>query len=344
MVVPRYSAGGGAAIPGVPSLAGGPTAPAGVPSPYATRYLQNIVDHNYRASTQAALSGAKGAIPYVFTGTRFNGGGPFNHHPGIYRDDAESNKNRIETQHRPVTSLMTEFDYFSTEKKKTLAKQLFMAGFLSKPDANLMDLQQAYGNLLSTAASRYAAGQQISPRKLLEQNIRYNLASAGVHVKGKFSDKNTNQWFTNLTSGSSSSNLAKAAGAGSKPIDQSGTFTQTSKSVDIFNPLDAKDLLRNTLQQQLGRDPSEHEMRDFIDNLTAAARNDPTITKNTQTTDKTGRVTNSSQVTHQGFDAGAASEMALENAQSKPGWAEWQAVGTYFPAVMQALGSVVPGA
>src|SRR5690242_15374130 len=120
MVVPRF-AGGGAPIPGTPSLGGGPTAPARVPSPFATRYLQNIADRGYRSQTQAYLSsGGKSGRGFVFTGTRFNGGGPFNHHPGIYRDDAESNKQRVETQHRDIHGLMSEFEYFSTEKKKIL--------------------------------------------------------------------------------------------------------------------------------------------------------------------------------------------------------------------------------
>src|SRR5690349_14345009 len=130
MVVPRYD---GAPIPGTAfndpraGLGGGPSAPAGVPAPrFATRYLQNIADRGYRSQTQAFLgTGGKSGRGYVFTGTRFNGGGPFNHHPGISRDDAESNKNRVETKHRDIKNMMSEFDYFSTEKKKTLAKQLF---------------------------------------------------------------------------------------------------------------------------------------------------------------------------------------------------------------------------
>lgn len=352
MVVPRYT-GGGAPIPGGAfndpraGLGGGPTAPAGVPHPFATRYLQNIVDRGYRAQTQAAMSGARGATPYVFTGTRFNGGGPFNHHPGIYRDDAESNKQRVETKHRAVPELMSEFDYFSTEKKKILAKQLFMAGFLSKPDANLMDLQQAYGNLLSTAASRYAAGQQVSPRKLLENNIRYNLAAAGVHVKGKFSDKTSAGWFQKLLHGDpKTSDLANAAGAAAKrapELDLSGKFTSTSRSVDIYSPDDARGLIRATLRRELDRDPTEQEFEEFVSTLQSAQRSHPAVTTTTQTTDKQGRVTNTNSVTRGGLGASGIQEIAQREAESNPGWAEWQAVGTYFPAILDALGSAVPG-
>lgn len=352
MVLPRYD---GASIPGgafnSPSagLGGGQTAPTGVPRPrFATRYLQNIAAKHYRADTQAFMaSGGKQGRPYVFTGTRFNGGGPFNHHPGISRDDAESNKSRVETKHRDIPSVMSEFEYFSTEKKKTLAKQLFMAGFLSKPDANLMDLQEAYGNLLASAASRYAQGQQITPRRLLENNIRYNLAAAGVHVKGKFSDKNSNGWFQKLLgSDGGSSSLAHSAGAGATrdpELDLSGTFTSKSKSVDIWSPTDARGLIRATLRRELDRDPTEVEFEEFVSTLQAAQRKHPATTTTTVTRNKDGDVTDQSSVTRGGLGSTGIQEIAQREAESNPHWAEWQAVGTFFPALMDALGSAVPG-
>ena len=353
MVVPRYD---GAPIPGGSfndpraGLGGGPTAPAGVPAPrFATRYLQNIADRGYRSQTQAFLgSGGKSGRGYVFTGTRFNDGGPFNHHPGIYRDDAESNKQRVETKHRDIKNMMGEFDYFSTEKKKTLAKQLFMAGFLSKPDANLMDLQEAYGNLLSSASARYAQGQQISPRRLLENNIRYNLAAAGVHVKGKFSDKASNSWFQKLLSSEEggSSSLGKSAGAAAKrepELDLSGTFTSKSRNVDIWSPTDARGLIRATLRRELDRDPTEAEFEEFVSTLQAAQRRHPAVTTTTVTRNKEGEVTNQNSVTRGGLGASGIQEIAQREAEENPHWAEWQAVGTYFPALLDALGSAVPG-
>lgn len=351
MVTPRF-ADGGAPIPMVPGASGprmsgpAPSNPVmdGHPTTrrYATGYLQNLASTRRQDTLAFLQSGGKAGEGWVYSGHAVSDS-PLSGHPS----QGQTRTHTVIEHQDAITSRMTEFEYMSKEKKQTLAKQLFMAGFLSKPDANLMDLQDAYANLLSSAAARYAQGQQVTPEQLLDRNIRYNLAAAGVDAGGKYSDKNTNKWFQRLLGAGDKTDLAKSAGAAAKrapEVDLSGTYVTKNKSVDIWSPEDAQGLIRSVLRRELDRDPTQAEFEEFVSTLQAKQKANPAVTTTTQTTDKTGRVTGNTSVTRGGLTSQGIEEIATRDAQSKPGWAEWQAMGTYFPALMDALGSAVPGA
>lgn len=241
-------------------------------------------------------------------------------------------------QTKTLSQMMTDFDHWNIKRKQDMARKLALAGFLGSPykgetldefvkRQDYISVEQGYAQLLQSASSRYAAGQKVSPNQLLNQYIDYNKS-------------------TGLFAGSAGA--GGAGGTGSPYANQTRTETNTSKSVDIWSPMDAKGLARATLQRELGRDPTQAEFEDFVAALQAKQRANPAVTRTTNTTkyDKYGSPvnTNSSSTTTGGLTAQGIDEFATEQAQANPGWAEWQAVGTYFPAVMQMLGAGVPGA
>lgn len=254
---------------------------------------------------------------------------------------------------KSIDELEKEFSRLPAAKQRQWATWLTMAGYMGSGDltkvkddvaqASLLDVQKGYDALLTDANSRYQSNMNISPTALLKQAIGYRLGNAGLKWNGdlkNLTDKNGSVKFNlaDLASNLSSAQIK----AGTKK-----TITSTSKSLDIMDPNDAKEMTREMLQQQLGRDPSEGEYEDFLAMLQHAQRANPTTSKtsSTYTYDKDfgWQQTGSNTVTHEGISSGGLEQLAYEKAQQSPTWAEWQAMGTYAPALFQALGTSVPG-
>lgn len=237
-----------------------------------------------------------------------------------------------------ITDALTAFEGWSDKKKRTLARRLALGGFFSdSPNQGetlneflshqtLGDVSNAYLTLLTAAGSRYTqANIKVTPEQLLQQNIDFNRGNPGG---GPFApDKD-----------------GGSGGTGSPYANKTIKHTDVSKSIDIYSPSDARWLIRQVLSDQLDREPTEDEFADFIDALQEEAREHPTTSRTTTRTkyDEFGSPmdTSTRTVSRGGFNP---NEFAVEYAQSQPGWAEWQAVGTYFPAAMAALGAGVPG-
>jgi hypothetical protein len=226
-------------------------------------------------------------------------------------------------QQRPLSSLLTEFDSYTVQQKRELAKDMIRAGLLPEPPQGmtidewvkkipLSQVRSAYGALLEDTAERNASGQPtLTPVELLDQQIAY--------YKDNFKG-------------------GKVAGAeGEEPF--TGVKKDKSTHVDIYSPTEAKGLIRSVLKGELGREPTEDEFEDFRASLNAELEDNPAVSV-TRTRYEEGEVVGSRTRTSGGIDTG---EYATQWAQSQPGWAEWQAVGTYFPTVMNMLGSGVPG-
>lgn len=241
--------------------------------------------------------------------------------------------------------LLTEFDSMSAEKQRKWALWLTLAGYSGSVDLDKVDdaaaqmslgeLLAAYSNLLGDAENRYGVGQKITPTQLLKKAIDYRLDQAGVKWDGKLGSLDTSK----LTS------LFSEAGIGAESLSPyaNATITTTSKSVDFLNPMDAKNLVRGMLQQQLGRDPSQAEYEDFLGAVHAAEQDNPSTTKTTTKYDENGAPMDTSSVTHGGMSAGAYEQLAYDRATRNPDWAEWQAMGTYAPALFSALNAPIPG-
>lgn len=256
-------------------------------------------------------------------------------------------------QTQTIDSLLRQFEEMDRQQQRRLALLLTIGGYAGAVDLEnvgktareltLNETLLAYQGLLDDAAGRYYRGQKITPEQLLEQNVAYRLPR-GVDWDGTYSD----------LSDILAENDIDVSGV-EEEEDLSGTHTTTSSNTsvdrDIMDPNDAMALTRAMIQRELGRDPTKAEFEDFISAVQAAQRANPTRTAskstNTVTTDKDGRVidsdTSSSATTRGGIGQAGVQDILLRRARQNPDWAEWQAVGTYAPALFQALGATVPG-
>lgn len=244
-------------------------------------------------------------------------------------------------QQSTANQLMLEFEGMSADEKRKLARKLAMAGMLSRhadetleeavKRATLGDLEQAYGTLLMDTAGRNAQGQLVSPDDVLEMHIRYNLSAVG----GK-EDAKENSWWDTLNGATE-----KALGRTAVEEDLSGTHKSVSIQRDIYSAQEARSLARMTLRNALDRDPTEEEYEDFVAALQTEQRENPVRTVTRTTTDEDGQIVRTNSTSHGGVDV---QQFAFEEAQDNPGYAEWQAIGTYLPVALNALGSGVAGA
>jgi hypothetical protein len=236
---------------------------------------------------------------------------------------------------RTVSQLQADFLHQSQEKQRHWAYLLALVGYAgidnSDPKkaaefaktAPLQFALDAHQKLLQDAAAQLAMGRKITPQALIREQLKYR--------------------FGNLFNGNLNSLTADGAGALGGDASLAGTKTAVSRSVDLMSPEDAKGLVRATLQQQLGRDPTQGEYEDFIATIHAAERSHPTIATQTTTRDEQGDTTNQSTTTRGGINESGYNQMLYEKAKQMPSWAEWQAVGTYAPALYAALDAPISG-
>jgi hypothetical protein len=211
-------------------------------------------------------------------------------------------------------------------------------------DMTLNEALEAYNELLMDAAGRYSRGQNITPEELLEQAVAYRLPR-GAKWDGSYGQLVDILGENDINVGSGLS--------GDEDLSGTHKYTSTSTSVDrdVMDPNDAMALTRAMLQRELGRDPTKGEFEDFIGAIQYAQRVNPsrttTRTTRTDTTDSEGELvdtnTHTSSSTRAGITSAGLEDIALRKARANPDWAEWQAVGTYAPALFQALGATVPG-
>lgn len=302
--------------------------------------------------------------PVVYMGSRFVSppGGPVSYADDVRDFDLKTFKDRqVEVRRElSISKAMKKFDDMSFEEQRDMYRLLLIAGFAGDvpleeiedevQEAPQIVAREAYKALLTEASDIYMNTRRlVSPTDVLRSAIAYRLGSIGVKWNGNLN------YFDN---GVTRDMIAAAKEAGFwgtedelEPFKQKYTTTQIDR--DYLNPIDARGLVRETLQQQLGRDPTQAEYEDFLAALNAAERANPAIKKTTvvdrfeidpQTgepyvEDRTSRSRMvSSPMTETGFR-----QLLYEKAQQHPDWAEWQAVGTYFPALLEALGATVPG-
>ena len=214
--------------------------------------------------------------------------------------------------------------------------KLVAAGFVSK-DAFPADVEGVWKGILQDVQQANQQDVNISPTEYLHSLIR----------KNGFKPKDIP-----ATAGWDPTEAAAAAqGDGFTPS------TSTVKSVYDLDPADAEDLLTNTLAQKLGRDPAREEVEDFVDAVKARALQDPsTVTTRTRRGDLSGQAGPGTQVevlrqggktystvteVNEGFAEQDAARIAERRARNAPDYASYQSVATYFPALLQALGSTV---
>lgn len=276
-------------------------------------------------SAQIPSGGPAQVDPPVWTGGTFDEGAKG-------RGPVNANMDPFTVHRKPESSkqVIGEFSRWTNKRKKNLARRLALAGYFGAPRVGeslddfvasipLAQLEEAWGQVVMETAQKNANGVWVTPDQNIQQQIDYNQSAAkGTSLEG---------WYT-------------GASGGTEGEDPNRTEKFVSVSRDIFSASQAKGLIRGVLQQELGRDPTAEEFEDFITALQTKQRENPTRTVQ-RTIYRDGDPVRQSTTSTGGIDP---AEFALEQAQANPDWAEWQAIGTYFPAVMNTLGAGVPGA
>lgn len=119
----------------------------------------------------------------------------------------------------------------------------------------------------------------------------------------------------------------------------------TSTSIDEMDPATARATIESAAQSLLGRAPTEHEMQDFISKAQLIAKQNPQITTTRSKVGFDGQVQEGTQqsVTKGGADVvkAKADAAAMDMAKQSDDYGAFQAAGTYFPLLFNALQSPV---
>jgi hypothetical protein len=313
----------------MPWYADGPSAPpaAGTPSGSSTGYLSGISQQSGIALGQGASPQSTGLdyFPYLYTGVKVNPA------IGTVPDPTFKRSRSYSDKHPSVLTVQQHFMDSGNDNIHHWAYLLALAGYRGdmtpaqaaeySQQASMNGVFDAHLSFLKDAANLYGTGKKITPNDYLKQLLDYRLGP------------NWNGDVASLT----------AANAGKLNANAAKTTTQTSRSVDLMSNEDAKGMVRGMLQQELGRDPTQAEYEDFVATLHSAESANPSVSRTTTTTDGSG---NSSQKTgtHGGLGQSGTEQVLYDRLRKKPSWGEWQAVGTYAPALYEALGAAVPGA
>lgn len=208
-----------------------------------------------------------------------------------------------------LTSLLQQFDSLSHKDYEAFKKKLIAAGYASDSSTPI-DVRNGYVSMLNDVYGMQQTGAALTPTAFLNNLIRQQ--------------------------GLNPHDLSGSSGSGSEPK----TYTNTATSVYDLTPDNARATLREALQAKLGRDPTQAEIRDFIDAAQTRATNNPTTSTTTYHTDGNGNTTSNTS-TDQGFSEANLQEMALRRAKQAPDYAKYQASSLYYPALVSALGATV---
>lgn len=199
------------------------------------------------------------------------------------------------------------------EEQEAFAERAQKAG-MWEPSDGPYGLLRAWSQAVGMSASYNAArpntqGQWISPWEALEKLAAHSIAGANGTVNG----------FT-------------------------GWRSQRTQQVVKFNEEQIGRTAKEVLQRELGRDPSEDEIRAYtVAANQAAARNPHLITERTRVTkfdEKGNPIDTETEQTVEGerFDPTETIEDLAEGTEEHEAY---KAAAVYMPALMQALGSVV---
>lgn len=119
--------------------------------------------------------------------------------------------------------------------------------------------------------------------------------------------------------------------------DQAHDGFSTQSSVQQFNEMQLRSSARQVLQSELGRNPTDSEMRAYTAAVNEAARRNPQTVMQQQTDNPDGS-TSTSQVQSGGIDPQSIIQDMVKNTDEHD---QFQAAAMYFPAAMSALNAVV---
>jgi hypothetical protein len=128
-----------------------------------------------------------------------------------------------------------------------------------------------------------------------------------------------------------------AAGMAVRPQN----YTSTTRDVNLTDPTQARQMLIQSLQDQLGRNPSPSEYQAFLGSLHAAERQNPTVTtRQYKLNAGTGQYDVGNSTTSGGVDPSAYTAQYGQSANPHE-HAAYQAATSYYDAMIGALKAVV---
>lgn len=139
--------------------------------------------------------------------------------------------------------------------------------------------------------------------------------------------------------GRGSASGADLLGGGSGGKQGPTTHTSKSSSTQDFTRMDARGIATDAYRQALGQGRvGKTQVKALEKALDAYAQAHPSVSTTTTTTGTDGNSTSTS-TSSGGVDAAAVQQIALQQAQAAPDFAEVQASTTYFNALQSALGA-----
>lgn len=208
-----------------------------------------------------------------------------------------------------IGNLMASFDAFSHKQFIKWRDRLAAAGY-SVGSGTPLETRDAFLAMLTDVADRQTnmGRPHLTPAKYLDELIRMG---GGMPGSGKKRSKTTS----------------------------------IVKDIYSLDPAEARTILTRALQQELGRDPTADEVRDFTDAVNMSAEDDPSIKKTTTQYVKRPdgslkRVVSSSSV-DSGYTSDDALWEAMDEAKQSPEYDDYQAVSEYFPVIESLLNSAV---
>ena len=193
---------------------------------------------------------------------------------------------RSVTDETTVGDAYDEFHRMSSAARKAFAQKLERAGLLEPGSYTYQDLAAAWRSYVDYAAEMYAAtGKKVSPQQMV------NMDASILGDQGSADDFDP------------------------RDVDRN-TTTVNDTSVSLIHKQDARAILRNAFQSELGRDPTRRETRAFYRAMREAQRENPTHTTGTRSSktvinrkrngnSRSNTTSSDNTVTQQSFDEGS---------------------------------------
>lgn len=241
---------------------------------------------NATAGTGVPASSSDPLLAPVYMGTARPASGPDRYQgkpiPGAMGGLQTGPVDRVTT----VGDAYDEFHRMSPQERNAFAKRLIDLGWIEPGGYTYADLQRLWQAAVNDASDiRRATGKNISPMGVISLNKQMQSGSAG--------------------------------GPAFDPRDVSkNTETVNNRQVSLTNKVDARAVLRQSFQAELGRDPTRRETRAFYRALRAAEQANPTTTTGTRSSrsvtnrqengnSQTRSTSSDDTTTKQSFDRGA---------------------------------------
>lgn len=167
--------------------------------------------------------------------------------------------------------------------------------FFAQEESEIKKFQKQLVNL------GYLTESDINGRWGHRSDPKTRAALAQLMYEGNLSGR---AWFDVLTQGSAGIDGSGSGPGGSGP---SYPYTTVQKQKTISTMQDARLILRQTMQQMLGREPTGDEVKGFLAELNQQERENPDITRTTYKSE-----TKSTQVNKGGFEPSAFAEEYVE--------------------------------